>query len=197
MKRGRWRRHLSRATRSREPMSRVLILGLGNDLLTDDAVGLHVARAVRLRLRGEPGIEIRETMEMGLALLDEIVGCESLVLVDSVETGRAPPGHIHEFALDALAGRRHTALHFLGVGETLTLGRKLGLAMPQQGRIFAIEVADPFTLGTELTAAVAQAVPAAANRIVERALEMIQSLRRTDAAWQPTNPPDEVCVPTE
>jgi hydrogenase maturation protease len=118
----------------------VLVLGLGNDLLGDDAVGLHVARDVRSRLAGAAGCAVRETMEMGLALLDEIVGCEHLILVDAIETGKAPPGHIHEFDADALAGRRIAAPHFVGVVETLALGRTLGLTMPRDVRIFAIEV---------------------------------------------------------
>ncbi len=149
----------------------VLVLGLGNDLLTDDAVGLQVVRTAGPRLAGCPGIAVRETMEMGLALLDEIAGFDALVLVDSIQTGEAPAGHIHEIALAALAGRHNTAPHFVGVGETLALGGALGLPMPTRGRILAIEVTDPFTLGLCLTPTVAETVPLAADLAVERALE--------------------------
>jgi hydrogenase maturation protease len=149
--------------------NKVLILGLGNDLLTDDAVGLHVARAAGARLAGERGVVVRETMEMGLALLDEIVGFDGLVLVDSIQTGQAPVGHIHEFNMAALAGRRISTPHFLGVAETLALGRRLGLAMPGNVWIIAIEVADPFTLATQMTSGVEHAVDAAAGRVIERA----------------------------
>jgi hydrogenase maturation protease len=148
----------------------VLVLGLGNDLLGDDAVGLHVARDVRSRLAGATGCTVRETMEMGLALLDEIVGCEHLILVDAIETGKAPPGHIHEFDADSLAGRRIAAPHFVGVVETLALGRTLGLAMPHDVRIFAIEVKDAFTLSVSLTPEVEPAVGLAASRITAFAL---------------------------
>ncbi len=143
----------------------VLVLGLGNDLLGDDAVGLHVAREVRSRLHGAAGCAVRETMEMGLALLDEIVGCEHLILVDAIETGKEPPGHVHEFDVDALVGRRITAPHFVGVAETLALGRTLGLAMPRDVRIFAVEVKDALTLGVTLTPEVQRAVNPAASRI--------------------------------
>lgn len=69
---------------------RILVLGLGNDILTDDAVGLLVARAVAERLRDRPQIAVRETTEMGLALLDEIADFDALILVDAVQTGRVP-----------------------------------------------------------------------------------------------------------
>jgi hydrogenase maturation protease len=160
----------------------VLVLGLGNDILTDDAVGLHIARAVRELLAGEPDIEVKATTEMGLALLDEIAGRESVVLVDAVQTGSMPPGHVHEFGVDDLAKVLPTSPHFLGVGETLTLGKLLGLPMPCHVRIFAIEVKDPFTLGTAMTPAVEHAATAAAERVAVQAREFASALARTGAA---------------
>lgn len=152
--------------------AKVLVLGLGNDVLTDDAVGLRVARAAASRLAGRPAVVVRETMEMGLALLDEIVGFDALVLVDSVQTGRAPAGHVHEFDGDALVGHRLSAPHFLGVAETLALGESLGFAMPRSVRVVAVEVADPFTMGMAMTAEVEGAVEGAADRVAERAAEL-------------------------
>jgi hydrogenase maturation protease len=151
---------------------RVLLLGLGNDILTDDAVGLHVAHALKRELAGHASIDVRETTEMGLALLDFITGYREVVIVDSIQTGKAAPGYLHELdavALNQLTGRTP---HFVGVGETLALGRQLGLAMPEQVRIFAIEVEDPFTLGTALTATLQAALPG----IVERIRAAVQPL---------------------
>jgi hydrogenase maturation protease len=161
-------------------IARVLVLGLGNDILTDDAVGLQVAQAVRGRLAGDPHIEVKSTTEMGLALLDEIVDRDGVVLVDSVQTGRAPPGHIHEIDAAALASVAATVPHMLGVGETLALGRLLGLAMPRQVRVFAIEVADPFSLGTEMTGAVRAAVAAAADKVIVAARALAAAGRPAD-----------------
>jgi hydrogenase maturation protease len=145
----------------------VLILGLGNDILTDDAVGLRVVRELRRHLAGEPEIAVEETSEMGLALLDFLVGCRTAILVDSIQTGRVPPGTVHELDADGLGQLTGRTPHFLGVGETLALGRTLGLAMPEHVRILAIEVEDAFTLGTELTPAVAGAVPEAVRRLLD------------------------------
>lgn len=145
---------------------RILVLGLGNDILTDDAVGLLVARAVAERVGEEREIAVRETIEMGLALLDEIADFDALILVDSVQTGRAPPGHIHECDIADLPQVTATSPHFVGVGETLALGRRLGLAMPRRVRVIAIEVADPFTLGTQPTTVVQEAVGLAVERVV-------------------------------
>ena len=144
---------------------KLLLLGLGNDILTDDAVGLHVVHELQRELAGHPSLDIRETTEMGLALLDFLTGYRAVVIVDSIQTGQAAPGFLHELdavALNQLTGRTP---HFVGVSETLALGRKLELVMPEQVRIFAIEVEDPFTLGTALTPALQAALPGIVARI--------------------------------
>ena len=152
---------------------KILLLGLGNDILTDDAIGLNVVRRLRESLAGDDRIEVRETMEMGLALLDFIVGYRAVVIVDSIQTGKAPAGTILE--LDAAELKQITGRtpHFLGVGETLALGRQLGLAMPQEVRILAVEVEDPFTLGTEMTPALQRAIPAVLVRVRQILRELV------------------------
>lgn len=147
----------------------LLVLGLGNDILTDDAVGLRVAQAIRARFSGHPAVEVVDCCEMGLSLLDYIVGHDDLVVVDSVQTGQAPPGHIHEVGEADLPTLPGMSPHFLGVGEILTLGRKLGQHMPTRVKIFAVEVADPFTLSEELSPALAAALP----RVVERVAAVV------------------------
>ena len=152
----------------RDPSSyqRLLVLGLGNDILTDDAVGLLVARELAVRFKDHPDIAVRETTEMGLALLDELADFDAVILVDAVQTGRVPPGTIHECDIAELPEVTATSPHFIGVGETLGFGRRLGLAMPGRVRVVAIEVADPYTLGTEPTELVRKAVALAVERVV-------------------------------
>ena len=154
------------------PSPRILLLGLGNDILTDDAIGLHVVHELQRELADHPSIDIRETTEMGLALLDYITGYRVVFIVDSIQTGKAAPGVLHELDAAALTQLTGRTPHFLGVGETLALGRQLGLPMPEQVSIFAIEVEDPFTLGTALTPALQAALPG----IVARIRAAVQSL---------------------
>jgi hydrogenase maturation protease len=143
----------------------LLVLGLGNDILKDDAVGLFVVRRLKSSLADLPGIEVDETCEMGLSLLDFIAGYRALVVVDAVQTGKAAPGYVHEVGLEDLKILPLMSPHFLGIGEIIRLGNKLDLPMPKKAKVFAIEVHDPFTLGTELSAPLAEAFPDIVNRI--------------------------------
>jgi hydrogenase maturation protease len=102
---------------------------------------------------------------MGLALLDLITGFEAVFIVDSIQTGKAAPGQVHEldpYSLKVLTGRTP---HFLGVGETLALGRQLDLPIPKTVRIFAIEIEDAVTVSTSLSASLAAALPGIVERI--------------------------------
>ncbi len=152
---------------------RVLLLGLGNDILTDDAIGLRVVRQLQAQLAGYPGIDVRETTEMGLALLDFMTGYSAVVIVDSIQTGRAAPGTVHELDAAALKQLTGRTPHFLGVGETLALGRQLELPMPEQVTIFAIEVGDPFTLSTDMTPALESALPQIVDSIAAALRKLI------------------------
>lgn len=165
------------------PAPRVLLLGLGNDILTDDAIGLHIARQLRAELAGHPVIEARETTEMGLALLDFMTGYDAVLLVDAIQTGQAPPGFLHELEPAGLTQLTGRPPHFLGVDETLALGRALGLPMPRRVKILAVEVADPFTLGTTMT----PALQAALSEAVRRTQRLLEAMVAAVSSPPPAN----------
>lgn len=152
---------------------KVLLLGLGNDILTDDAIGLRVVRALAPELANDRAIDVLETTEMGLALLDFLTGYQSAIVIDSIQTGRAPPGTVHLLGAGEIQRLSVHTPHFLGLGETLALGSHLGLQMPDTVRVVGIEVQDPFTLGAELTPPLRAAFP----RIVEQVRSELRLVR--------------------
>ena len=168
--------------------SKVLLLGLGNDILTDDAIGLHVVRQFQPQLAGYPAIDVRETTEMGLALLDYMTGYRAVVIVDSIQTGRAAPGFLHEVDAASLKQLSGPTPHFLGVSETLALGRQLDLPMPKVVRIFAVEVQDPFTLSTQMSPALQAVLPALVERIAAAVRALVSALHDLEAGGAPMSP---------
>lgn len=152
---------------------RILILGLGNELLGDDRIGLLAVRALREELGETEGLVIEETPLSGLALLDWLVGYERAILIDAVQTGQAPPGTIWRWKAEELGWIRAPSPHYAGLPELLALARALQLPFPEQIEIFAVEVADPTTVGGDLTPSVRQALP-----------ELIRQLRERVREWQ-------------
>ena len=169
---------------SRQP--RLLVLGLGNDILSDDAIGLLIVR----RLESDTGrllpVDFRETTEMGLSLLDFMAGYDSVFIVDSILTGKAEPGTVHYVEYGSKEQRTRRTPHFLGVADTLALGAELRIPMPRCVRIFAIEVQDPFTLGTSIS----RRLEAAFEAIVGQISAKIQDWASVPVPLLPSPPPE-------
>jgi hydrogenase maturation protease len=148
------------------PPPRVLVLGLGNDILSDDGVGLRVTQALELALAGRPEVVMAQSTQVGLGLLDLVCGFEELMVVDSIQTLQAPPGFVHVVSEGEFEASTMVSPHFMGLNEMLALGRKLGMAMPQNVTVFAIEVADPFTVSTTLTPELTRRLPSITRAIL-------------------------------
>jgi len=143
-------------------MKPFLVLGLGNEMLKDDAVGIRVAE----RLRGSlpPEVEVRSTSCFGLSLLDELIDREKVLVIDSYVPVEFVGSEIQECDLDEVGESQSTSPHFVGLGEIREIMRKLGLTFPREVHILAIPVSDPTTFSYEMTPAVAALVDEAAAR---------------------------------
>jgi len=144
---------------------RTLVLGLGNELAGDDAVGVLVVRAVREELGGRA--DVVESSASGLALLETFDGYDRAIVVDSVRTGRTPPGTVTELALADVGRVVAPSLHHTGLPELAAVAERLGLGFPRETRVLAVEVEDPYTLGAGLSESAALTIDEVAARIRE------------------------------
>ena len=153
-------------------MKPFLVLGLGNEMLKDDAVGICVAESLKDSFPDE--VEVRSTSSFGLSLLDELIDREKVLVIDSYLPEEFVGSEIQERNLDSVGEACGVSPHFVGLGEVREVMRKLGLGFPHEVRILAIPVSDPTTFSTEMTPAVAALVDEAAARA-----------RRIVEAWLP------------
>lgn len=153
------------------PAAPTVVLGLGNPILGDDAVGWRVAEAVAGALGAGHGlVEVDCVALGGLALMERLVGYHRAVLVDAVVTGHHPPGTVLCFPLEALPdpGAGHTtSAHDTSLAHALALGRSLGAPLPATVTVVAVEARDVLDFSDTLSPAVAAAVPRAVTRVIE------------------------------
>jgi hydrogenase maturation protease len=146
--------------------TKTLILGLGNSLLSDDGVGIYVAAELRNKLN-EPEITVMETGVAGLSLLDLLVGYDKAIIIDAIKTAGGKAGQIYRLDPKSFDTALHTAsAHGIDFPTALEFGRKLGLHLPQQIVIFAVEASDVSTFNEECTPEVKQAVPACVEMVL-------------------------------
>jgi hydrogenase maturation protease len=143
------------------PDTCVRLLGLGNEILADDAFGIRVAREVEQRF-GQ-AVEVVASSESGFNLLDQLLGASRLLVVDTVTSAGGKPGTIHIFEEDSVRPVPGQSPHFIGLFEVLAVARKLGLDVPRRTTIIAVEAADCSTVGDSMH----PDVRAAINRVAD------------------------------
>lgn len=153
--------------------SGTLIVGLGSPILRDDAVGLHVARALGARLPKDR-FRIVEAGASGLRLLPILEGWKRVIFIDALcycpDIAPQPStGRLIQLPLDQLASTLTlNSSHELSLADTLALARQIGMTVPQEVTVFGIEVADPFTFDEQMTPALAEKVESLADEIARR-----------------------------
>ncbi len=150
--------------------TRVLVLGLGNVLLTDDGVGIHVIRTLERTLRGRsrpPPVRLCDGGTLGLNLLFELDSVDALIAVDAMDLGAAPGTvrTLDQAALDARLCGKRGSVHELALADLLAAAELTG-RRPARRALVAIQPGST-DWGLEPTAPVAAAIPAACGLIQE------------------------------
>lgn len=157
---------MNEASHNPSRKGKTLVLGLGNTILTDDGVGIYVAREIGKRIN-TANVDVTEGSLGGLELLDPMVGYDRVILVDAMPLGDSPAGTLVKLKPEDLGGGSAMARHQVPFQEALELGRRLEMNLPDEIVIYGIQVKDTMTFGESCTEEVKAAIP----RIVEAILQ--------------------------
>jgi len=166
-----------------EPISSVrpliLIIGLGNPLLGDDGVGWAIAQEVQNRLqdsltdleaRSKFQVEVDQLSLGGLSLMERLADCQKAILIDSIITGNQPLGTVLTFSLQDLPGPDYghsASAHDVSLMTALEVGGSMGVPLPDEIAVVAVESQMIFEFSEALSPAVATAVPIAASLVIQ------------------------------
>jgi hydrogenase maturation protease len=146
---------------------KTLVLGLGNPILSDDGVGIQVAREVANQLNS-PQVTVAETSGAGLSLLDSIVGYDKVIIIDAIQTEKGQAGQIYRMGTEDFSLTKHlSSPHQINLVTALELGKMLNLAMPQKITIFAVEAKDVTSFSEKCTPEVERAIPEVVKMVLE------------------------------
>lgn len=122
----------------------VLVLGLGNELFTDEGLGVAAARMVDEA--GLPDVEVVDGGTLGLGLVPEIADREGVLILDAVVSEGRTPGDLVVLGRDDLIAPRVLlySAHQIGVQEALTAAELAGQAPSHVAGIGMV----PFSLET-------------------------------------------------
>ena len=145
----------------------VLVLGVGNELFTDEGLGCVAARSIReLDL---PGVEVLDGSTLGIALLPSLAGRDAVLVLDATVGRGGQPGELLVLLGDEVPASRHLSLsaHQIGVSEALAAAEFAG---DRPRRLAAVGMV-PVSLetGYGLSEAVALRIP----HLVRAALDLL------------------------
>jgi hydrogenase maturation protease len=145
---------------------KTLVIGLGNPILTDDGVGVKVAQEVEqiLNSRDRKDIIVSEASVGGLRLMEMMIGYDRVILIDAILGANGHKyGAIRHMTLDDLRNispTQHSACaHDTSLVTALELGFRMGLHLPEEVSIYAVEVENVMDFSDQPTPAVAGAIP--------------------------------------
>lgn len=140
-------------------LNSALLLGLGNDIMGDDGVALAACRALKKNKDIARDVDISDTTEAGLALLDAMSPYDRVLILDSIITGKHPPGTIREFSRGDFDQVLGPSPHYAGLPEVLELAKRMKIDFPEDIRVLAIEIEPCLDFKEELSPVIEQALP--------------------------------------
>lgn len=143
---------------------KTLVLGLGNTILSDDGAGIQIAELIRRKC---PDTEVLDASAAGFRVVDEIIGYDRLILIDSIKSGQACPGTLYRYQeKDFNKTLHHTSPHDMDFFSALEIMRQRQEKIPSDIIIYAVEIEDNLTFSERCTSLVAAAIPQIADTII-------------------------------
>jgi len=141
---------------------KTIILGVGNLILGDDGVGIHIANEVKKHLN-DPDITIDEAITGGMNLLDLLLGYDKAIILDSVKSDDAKIGEVRRIPIGDFNTMHSCNPHDVSLMEAIQMAKKLGeKRIPQEIIIIGVMMKQiPCEFGEELSENISAAVPKA------------------------------------
>jgi hydrogenase maturation protease len=145
---------------------KILVLGIGNLLLRDEGVGIHVVQELNSRYQFSENVSLVDGGTLGSRLIGVMSDCDELIVVDAVKNGGAP-GSLYRLESADLNLKTLTknSLHEASFLETLLQCQMLGYQFKTV--IIGVEPEDISPWSDELTATVQVKVPDVVQRVLD------------------------------
>ncbi len=159
---------------------KTILLGVGNPILSDDKAGLLVAGRVKAGIEGALGeipqwLTIDVSLRGGLEFAEKLAGYERAIVVDTIKTNEGIIGEIHQLSEKDFDKTSHlTTIHGINFATAVKLGREVGMKMPTEIRVFAVEIAKNELVSEEVHEDVLRAVQALTSTIVNDLLHQAE-----------------------
>jgi len=151
-------------------MRRVLILGIGNILKSDEGLGVHIVNHIlESDIYLPEGVESVDGGTLGFDLLPLMNGQDKIIIVDALKTDDFP-GSIYRFSPDyAVESHASFSLHEVGIIEVIRVLRLMD--QNPEIEIIGIVPEDITSIAINLSPVVRKSIPLAVHQILDAAIK--------------------------
>lgn len=158
---------------------KVIVIGLGNPILTDDAAGIRISELFEKKIQTvafPENIEIRVTQNEsgGWDILDLVVGFDVLILIDALLDKSLKPGELRWHSDKVYTSIRLSGIHNMDMFSAIEYGRSLKLKVPGKIFVLGVGVKDVLTFNEECSPEVEAAIEKGAEKVMVKIQSLIK-----------------------
>jgi hydrogenase maturation protease len=144
---------------------RITIMGIGNQLMRDEGVGVRVAEVLGATLEFPDNVNVLDAGTMGMGILHLFSECDFMLVVDAVDGTGEPAGTVVRMSPDELAPNQVLhSLHDVRLVDVLSAASLMGTC--PETECIGIQIADMAQMEIGLTPRVERAVPSAVAAVL-------------------------------
>ena len=132
-------------------MNKTKVIGLGNDILTDDGIGTRIVHDLQEFFQYS-GIDYYTTPEGSLDLLEEIQGYDNLIVIDAIVTNNNNPGDVCIMSFPLEEHTLHlSGLHDVNFNDMIKLSQELNIRVPENISVLSVEILEDKVFSKEFS----------------------------------------------
>jgi hydrogenase maturation protease len=135
---------------------KILILGIGNDILTDDGIGPKIVMELQEEFHHD-NLSFMTAATGGMEILEMIKDHSQVIIIDAIKTRDGIPGTLYHLTPAHFKETLHiSSFHDVSFLTALKLADKLDLPVPEKIDIIAVEILEDLTFSSEFSKPIAE-----------------------------------------
>jgi hydrogenase maturation protease len=157
--------------------NKILVLGMGNDILTDDGVGIKITKVLEKKYPF-PNI-IYDTLSIGgMEIIEYIRDFKMVIIIDAIKTQDGIPGAVYQFVPDDFKETTHLSnIHDISFLTSLKLAKELDIPTPEEVHIIAVEIVEDMVFSDDFTPQLQARYPEILLEVSSMVEELIQKAK--------------------
>lgn len=152
--------------------NKILIFGVGNEILTDDGIGPKLVHQLSRELSHD-FFAFETSFLGGFELLEYIQSYKQVIFIDAIRTKSGQAGNVYYLKTHDFKETLHLSnIHDVSFLTALQFGEKVGLKIPNDIHIIAVEIIEDLVFSDEFSPPIKKAYP----KIYKEILEFINSI---------------------